>query len=76
MEAKKIERAIKRRKYIGNFAVGLALMCMLADILTTRNLFTHIGELMLVSLLSFGFAIFMDYQVKRLKNQLNEVKTC
>ncbi|WP_022849874.1 hypothetical protein [Limisalsivibrio acetivorans] len=76
MDTAKIEKSIKIRKILGNLAVGLALMCMLADILTTRNIFTHVGELMLISLLSFGFAIFMDYQVKRLKRQLKEVTAC
>ena len=74
MNKEKLEKGIKRRKLISNIAIGLALFCMLADILTTGNLFKHIGELMLISLLSFGFAIFLDYQIKRMRRQLDEVK--
>lgn len=72
MERVKLEKGIKIRKYIINASVTIAMLCMLADILKTRNIFVHVGEFMLISILSFGFAIFMEGQVKKMRRQLKE----
>ncbi|KAA0257076.1 hypothetical protein FHQ18_10940 [Deferribacter autotrophicus] len=69
-EKEKILRGIKIRKFIVNAAIVLAFFSMVLDLIITRNFFVHVGELMLVSLLSFGFAIFMTYQIKQLRSKL------
>jgi len=72
MDKTKLEKRIKIRKYIINGFIAIALISMLADILKTGNIFVHVGEFMLISLLSFGFAIFFDGQVKKLRKELRE----
>ncbi|ADD68021.1 hypothetical protein Dacet_1249 [Denitrovibrio acetiphilus DSM 12809] len=72
MDRIKIKKGIKIRKYLMNGFIAIALLCMLADILRTGNLFIHVGEFMITSLLSFGFAIFFDGQIKKMRRQLRE----
>ena len=66
---RKIERSIKIRKWILSIAIGIGFGLMGLDLLITGNFFKHNDNLMLISILSLGFAIYIDSTVKRLKSE-------
>ncbi len=68
-DIKKIDRAIKIRKWILSISVGIGFGLMGIDLLITGNFFKHNDNLMLISILALGFAIFIDSSVKRLKSE-------
>ncbi len=69
----KINKSLKIRTIILYTCIGIAFVSMFVDISMTRNIFRHIGELMLVSLFAFGYAIYNDYAIKRLNKQKKEI---
>jgi hypothetical protein len=73
-DIEKINKSIKTRTIILYTCIGIAFVSMFVDISMTRNIFRHIGELMLVSLFAFGYAIYNDYAIKRLKKEKKALK--
>lgn len=71
---KKLKKSIKIRTIILYTCIGIAFVSMFVDISMTRNFFRHIGELMLISLFAFGYAIYNDSVIKRLRKQLKELE--
>ncbi len=68
-QLRKINKSIKVRSIILYTCIGIAFVSMFVDISMTRNIFRHIGELMLVSLFAFAYAIYNDYAIKRLNRE-------
>ena len=64
---KKIDRAIKIRKWILSISIAIGFGLMGLDLFITKNFFKHNEILMLISILAMGFAIFVDSTIKRLK---------
>ncbi len=71
---KQINKSLKIRRSIVYVCIFVAFLSMATDLMVTRNFFTHIGELMLVSLFAFGYAIYNDYAIKRLKSEKGKLK--
>ena len=69
LQIKKINKSLRFRRRIVYCCIFVAFLSMAVDLMTTRNFFTHIGELMLLSLFAFAYAIYNDYIIKRLKNE-------
>ena len=70
----KIKKSIKTRTIILYTCIGIAFVSMFVDISMTRNIFRHIGELMLISLFAFGYAIYNDSVIKRLRRELKNLE--
>ncbi len=66
---RKINKAIKIRKWILSISIGIGFGLMGLDLMITRNFFKHNDTLMLISILSLGFAIYIDSTVRRLKSE-------
>ena len=64
---KKIEKAIKIRKWLLYFCIGFGFGIMFLDLSITKNFFKHNDVLMLISILSLGMAIYLDSTIKNLK---------
>lgn len=59
-----MKRLLTRKRFAMFFAVlGISLMGL--DLMMTRNFFTHIGELMVASILCFVTGIVLDRDTRR-----------
>ena len=60
MKKSATKRILTRHRVAMGFGV-MGIVLMGVDLLTTRNFFVHIGELMVASLLCLVIAIALDY---------------
>ena len=68
-DLKKIKRSIKIRKWLLYFCIAFAFGIMFLDLSITRNFFKHNDTLMLISILSLGFSVYLDSTIKRLNSE-------
>lgn len=76
MNIEQLKKSLKRTKLVNNILIAVALGCMLADILTTGNLFVHVQYFMIISLVSFGLAILLDRYIKFIRCKIKEAEQC
>jgi hypothetical protein len=70
----KMKKALKIRNFIFYFSVAVGFISMAADLMITKNIFRHVGWLMILSIFAFGFAIHNEGARKRLKIKIEKIK--
>ncbi len=70
----KLKKALKIRDMIFYVSIAIGFLSMAADLMITKNIFKHVGELMILSIFAFGFAIYNEGARKRLKIKIEKIE--